>query len=182
MSEHVEPSKGYKKHNLVLNTKMQKKLAAIIAIVVLALIALCIRILYIDVSKGDEYSIKVLSQQGYTSRTIPYKRGDIQDRNGNVMATSVMVYNLILDSKVIMSDQKFLEPTISALAEYLNFDKDELRTEIKKRKDNSYWVVAKNLEYEEIEKFEKYINGDYIKNDDDEEAVKNTKGVWFEKK
>lgn len=182
MSERVDPQKGYKKQNLFFNTSMQKKLAVIIAIVVLALIALCIRILYIDVSKGDEYKIKVLSQQGYTSRTIPYKRGDIQDRNGNVMATSVMVYNLIIDSKVIMSDEKFLEPTISALDKYLNFDKDELRTEIKKRKNNSYWVVAKNLEYEEIEKFEKYIKGDYIKDDNDEEAVKNTKGIWFEKK
>ena len=182
MSEHKDPSRGYKKQNLIFNTSMQKKLAAIIAIVVLALIALCIRICYIDVTKGNEYSIKVLSQQGFTSRTIPYKRGDIQDRNGNVMATSVMVYNLILDSKVIMSDEKFLEPTISALDTYLNFDKDELRSEIKKRKNNSYWIVAKNLEYEEIEKFEKYIKGDYIKTDEDEEAVKNTKGVWFEKK
>lgn len=182
MSERVDPQKGYKKQNLFFNTSMQKKLAVIIAIVVLALIALCTRILYIDVSKGDEYKIKVLSQQGYTSRTIPYKRGDIQDRNGNVMATSVMVYNLIIDSKVIMSDEKYLEPTISALDKYLNFDKDELRTEIKKRKNNSYWVVAKNLEYEEIEKFEKYIKGDYIKDDNDEEAVKNTKGIWFEKK
>ena len=182
MSERTEPSRGYRKQGLIFNTKMQKKLAVIIAIVVLALIALCFRILYIDVTKGNEYSIKVLSQQGFTSRTIPYKRGDIQDRNGNVMATSVMVYNLILDSKVIMSDEKFLEPTVSALSEYLDFDKDELRSEIKKRKDNSYWVVAKNLEYEEIEKFEKYIKGDYIKDDDDEEAVKNTRGVWFEKK
>lgn len=182
MSEHVDPSRGYKKQRLIFNDKMQRKLAVIISIVVLALIALCIRILFIDVTKGNEYSIKVLSQQGYTNRTIPYKRGDIQDRNGNVMATSVMVYNLIIDSKVIMSDEKYLEPTISALDEYLNFDKDELRTEIKKRKDNSYWVVAKNLEYEEIEKFEKYIKGDYIKDDKDEEAVHNTKGVWFEKK
>ena len=182
MSERTEPSRGYRKQSLFFNTKMQKKLAVIIGIVVLALIALCFRILYIDVTKGNEYSIKVLSQQGFTSRTIPYKRGDIQDRNGNVMATSVMVYNLILDSKVIMSDEKYLEPTVSALSKYLDFDKDELRSGIKKRKDNSYWVVAKNLEYEEIEKFEKYIKGDYIKDDKDEEAVKNTKGVWFEKK
>ncbi len=182
MSEQINPSKGYKKQNLIFNTSMQKKLAAIIAIVVLALIALGIRIAYIDLAKGNEYAIKVLSQQGYTSRTIPYKRGDIQDRNGNIMATSVMVYNLVIDSKVIMSDKKYLEPTVSALDKYLNFDKNELRDAIRKRKDNSYWVVAKNLEYEEIEKFEKYINGDYIKTDEDEEAVQNTKGIWFEKK
>ena len=182
MSEQNNPSRGYKKQSLTFNTSMQKKLAGIIAIVVLALIALSIRIVYLDVAKGNEYAIKVLSQQGFTSRIIPYKRGDIQDRNGNIMATSVMVYDLVLDSKVIMSDKKFLEPTVSALAKYLNFDKDELKEGIKERKDNSYWIVAKGLEYEEIEKFEKYIKGKYIKSDEDEEAVKNTKGIWFEKK
>ena len=182
MSERTEPSREYRKKSLFFNTSMQKKLAVIIAIVVLALIALCVRILYIDVTKGNEYSIKVLSQQGFTSRTIPYKRGDIQDRNGNVMATSVMVYNLVLDPKVIMSDEKFLEPTISALAKYINYDKEELRAEIKNRKDSSYWVVTKGLKYEEIEKFEKYIKGEYAKTDDEEEAVQNTKGVYFEKK
>ena len=182
MSEHKEPQRGYRKQSLTFNTPMQKKLAAIIAIVVLALIALCIRIAYIDVTKGNEYSIKVLSQQGFTSRVIPYKRGDIQDRNGNVMATSVMVYNLVLDSKVITSEKKFFNPTVNALVKYLNFDRDELKKGIRDRKDNSYWVVAKNLEYEEIEKLEKYMKGDYIKNDKDEEAVQNTKGIWFEKK
>ena len=182
MSERTEPSREYRKKSLFFNTSMQKKLAVIIAIVVLALIALCVRILYIDVTKGNEYSIKVLSQQGFTSRTIPYKRGDIQDRNGNVMATSVMVYNLILDSKVIMSDEKYLEPTISALHKFIGYDKDELRQGIKERKDNSYWVVEKGLKFEDIEKFEKYIKGEYIKDDDDEEAVNNTKGVYFEKK
>ena len=182
MSEHKEPQRGYRKQSLTFNTPMQKKLAAIIAIVVLALIALSIRIAYIDVTKGNEYSIKVLSQQGFTSRVIPYKRGDIQDRNGNVMATSVMVYNLVLDSKVITSEKKFFNPTVNALVKYLNFDRDELKKGIRDREDNSYWVVAKNLEYEEIEKLEKYMKGDYIKNDKDEEAVQNTKGIWFEKK
>ncbi|MCR5429854.1 MAG: peptidoglycan glycosyltransferase [Eubacterium sp.] len=182
MSERKEPQRGYRRQSLIFNTSMQKKLAAIIAIVVLALIALCIRIAYIDIAKGNEYSIKVLSQQGFTSRTIPYKRGDIQDRNGNVMATSVMVYNLVIDSKVIMSDEKYFRPTVNALVKYLNFDEDELKKGIRDRKDNSYWVVAKNLEYEEIEKLEKYMKGDYIKDDDDEEAVQNTKGIWFEKK
>ena len=144
MSERREPSREYRKKSLFFNTSMQTKLAVIIGIVVLALIALCVRILYIDITKGDEYSIKVLSQQGYTSRTIPYKRGDIQDRNGNVMATSVMVYNLVLDPKVIMSDEKFLEPTISALAKYINYDKEEqLNTELEMERA-SKGILTKN--------------------------------------
>ena len=84
MNEQNNPSRGYKKQSLTFNTSMQKKLAGIIVVVVLALIALCIRIAYLDVAKGNEYAIKVLSQQGFTSRIIPYKRGDIQDRNGNI--------------------------------------------------------------------------------------------------
>ena len=93
------------------NKGMQKKLAIVFVLIILALFALCIRIGYLTKAKGDEYSIKVLAQQGYTSKTLPYKRGDILDRNGNVLATSVKVYNLVIDSKVILSNKKYLGPT-----------------------------------------------------------------------
>ena len=182
MSEQKDPARGYKKQNLFFNTSMQKKLAVIIGIVVLALSALCIKILVLDVSKGNDYGIMVLSQQEFSSKTIPYKRGEIQDRNGTVLATSVMVYDLVVDAKVIMEDNKYLEPTVNALSKYLNFDEDELRKGIKEHKDNSYWIIAKNLRFEEIEKLEKYMKGDYAKTDEEEEDVQNTKGVWFEKK
>ena len=62
------------------NKGMQKKLAIVFVLIILALFALCIRIGYLTKAKGDEYSIKVLAQQGYTSKTLPYKRGDILDR------------------------------------------------------------------------------------------------------
>ena len=48
---------------------------------------------------GDKYSKIVLDQQQYQSRTIPFKRGDIVDRNGTKLATSQRVYNVILDDK-----------------------------------------------------------------------------------
>ena len=57
---------------------MYKKLGILFWIVVLALFALCTRIAYLNVAKGDNYSIKVLEQQSFTSKTIPYKRGDIK--------------------------------------------------------------------------------------------------------
>lgn len=167
---------------LIYSDAMRKKLAIIFWIIVLALIALCVRILYIDIAHGDDYSIKVLSQQGYTSRIIPYKRGDILDSGGNVLATSVMMYDLVLDSKVIMSDEKYLEPTTSALSEYFGLEKEDLKTAIKERSNNSYWVVIKNLKYEEVEPFEEYMDGKKAKTGEDREAVYNTKGIWFEKK
>lgn len=161
---------------------MYTKLAVLVCVVVLALFALCARIIYLNVKKGNEYSIQVLAQQSFNSATIPYKRGDIKDRNGNVLATSVMVYNLVIDSKVIMSRTQYLEPTTRALSRYFNLNQEDLITTIKEKKNNSYWVVLKNLEYEEIEDFQAYLNYEYAKDKQAREDVENTKGVWFEKK
>lgn len=171
-----------RKPKLKFNKQMYTKLAILFWVIVLALFALCARISYLNVARGNKYSIQVLAQQSFTSRTIPYKRGDIKDRNGNVLATSVMVYNLVIDSKIIMSDEKYLEPTVAALSKYFSLDKDDLKTGIQERKNNSYWVVLKNLEYKEIEEFEEYLTGENAITNTEKQDVKNTQGIWFEKK
>ena len=76
---------------------MQKKLVGSFALVLFVLLGLNLRIVYITAKNGDNYAKQVLSQKQYDSRTIPYKRGEIQDRNGNVFAKSEKVYNVILD-------------------------------------------------------------------------------------
>ena len=77
--------------------QMQVKLMVLFAFVLFILVALNIRIAYINVKSGDTYTRQVLSQKQYDSQTIPYRRGEIQDRNGNVLARSEKVYNVILD-------------------------------------------------------------------------------------
>lgn len=171
-----------KRSRMKFNKQMNKKLAIVFWTIVLALFALCMRIGYYNVSEGDEFSIQVLAQQSFTSRTIPYKRGDIKDCNGNVLATSVMVYNLIVDSKVIMSDKDYLEPTVAALSKYFDLDKEDMKTAIRERKNSSYWIVLKNLRYEEIKDFEAYMNYEFADTKSEEADVDNTKGIWFEKK
>ena len=95
---------------------MQKKLVLLFAGIVLAFALLVGRITYINAFNGDKYSKIVLDQQQYQSRTIPFKRGDIVDRNGTKLATSQRVYNVILDAKVMNSDEKYVDPTIQVLA------------------------------------------------------------------
>lgn len=171
-----------KKPKLKFDKKMKTKLATLCMVIVLALFTLCGRIAYLNIVKGNEYSINVLAQQSFTSKTIPYKRGDIKDRNGNVLATSVMVYNLVIDSKVITDKQHdYFEPTVNALVKYFGADEDDIKTSIRERKDNSYWVYKKNLEYKDIEKFEKYMNYEYADTKEEKTDVANTKGIWFEK-
>ena len=77
---------------------MQEKLAITVLVITLALFAL-VAVLYSMIDeKGEEYAQIVLNQHSsYDSRTIPYRRGDIVDRNGTYLATSEKVYNLIID-------------------------------------------------------------------------------------
>lgn len=107
----------------------------------LALFAL-IFVLYRIVNENSErYNKIVLSQrqQEYASRTIPYRRGDIVDRNGTYLATSEKVYNLILDPSQIMDKPDYyLEPTIQALVDVFGFDGNELRGLIQERPKQAY--------------------------------------------
>ncbi len=72
-------------------------------------------ITYINASKGEKYTKVVLDQQQYNNRTIPFKRGDIVDRNGTKLATSERVYNVVVDAKTITSNKKYINPTIKSL-------------------------------------------------------------------
>ena len=46
------------------------------------------------------------------ARVMPAKRGDIYDRNGNILATSNKVYNVILDCKAVNENEDYVEPTV----------------------------------------------------------------------
>ena len=87
---------------------MQKKLVMLFVAIILAFVVLIGRITYINVFKGGKYTRIVLNQQQYGSRTIPYKRGDIVDRNGTKVATSERVYNVILDVMVVTDEGKLI--------------------------------------------------------------------------
>lgn len=171
-----------KKPKLKFNKRMSRNLGIIYILIVGFLFVLCGKIAYLNVAKGDNYSIQVLQQQSFTSRVIPYKRGDIKDRNGNVLATSVMVYNLVIDAKLIMSEEdKYLEPTVYALVKYFGFKEDDLLTGIREHKKSNYWVARKELQYEEIKEFQEYLEGKFADSKEEKERVRNTQGVWFEK-
>ena len=171
-----------KKPKLKFNKRMSRNLGIIYILIVGFLFVLCGKIAYLNVAKGDNYSIQVLQQQSFTSRVIPYKRGDIKDRNGNVLATSVMVYNLVIDAKLIMSEEdKYLEPTVYALVKYFGFKEDDLLTGIREHKKSNYWVARKELKYEEIKEFQEYLEGKFADTREEKERVRNTQGVWFEK-
>ncbi len=137
-----------------LTRHMQIKLIVFFLLVVAMLIFLSYRIFMIVYSNGDKYTKQVLDQQQYSSTVIPYKRGDIVDRNGVVLATSIKVYNLILDPKIILSENgKYYDKTIQALCEVFGYTESELKEYIQARKNSRYAIKEKNLDYETIKPF-----------------------------
>lgn len=77
---------------------MKEKLAVTVLVTTLALFGLVVVLYRMIKDKNEDYTQIVLNQHSsYDSRTIPYRRGDIVDRNGTYLATSEKVYNLILD-------------------------------------------------------------------------------------
>lgn len=159
--------------------RIKQKLALVFALIVVALIGVDVRLAYINKTSGDKYTKKVLAQQDTNSTTLPYRRGDILDRNGTILATSEKVYNLILDPKVLLqnqdkedADKDCVEPTIQALVQYFGLDESELRTTLSEKKDSSYVILQKQLTKDEI--------SDFKAAQEDEKIGSRIKGVWFE--
>ncbi|MBP3477225.1 MAG: cell division protein FtsI [Lachnospiraceae bacterium] len=151
---------------------MQKKLLLLYLIVLAAFIGLSARLIMINRDNGEEYKKQVLSQQEYDSTTIPFKRGAIVDSNGTILAVSNKVYNVILDTKLLMQKEEYLEPTLDALKKCFGIDTNTVRAYIAEHPTSSYYVMAKRVEYDKMNAF--------LELQKDTETGGNIKGVWFE--
>lgn len=167
------------------SNKMQKKLVVLFVIIALLLLGLIVRLMYIEHTSGKKYEKKVLSQQKYDSTVIPYQRGNITDCKGTILATSVDVYNVILDCKVLNSDSADIDPTIDALITcFPQLNATDLRNLITDKPKSQYNVLAKKLSYEEIRAFEDMQAAEKEASDKksgDAEKKGKINGVWFEK-
>ncbi len=148
---------------------MQKKLAVLYIIVLLAFVALGIRLIWLAREKGVQYNKEILQQQSYDSTTLPYKRGDIVDAKGTPLAVSEKYYNLVIDAEVINYRESYFEPTMEALEACFDLDMDAIRTYVKTNTEANYYVPIKLLTFEEKAKFDALAAEDA-----------NIQGVWFE--
>ncbi len=153
--------------------RMQKKLVVLFLLVLSAFIGLSFQLIRINKDDGKRYEKQVLSQQSYDSTTIPFRRGDILDSKGTKLAASEKVYNVILDAKVMLDrDGKYVEPTIEAVQRELGLDTSVIRSRLASHPESSYYVLAKQLTYDQVKGFKEL--------QEDGEAGADIKGIWFE--
>nr|WP_303021054.1 penicillin-binding transpeptidase domain-containing protein [uncultured Blautia sp.] len=165
---------------------MKGKLAGLFGAVLLALVCLLGRITYINATSGDKYKKQVLTQaqQKFENDVLPAKRGNIYDRNGNILATSNKVYNVILDCKTVNSDPEYAEPTIRALKAILGIDEEKVRSLLSdsRTSQSQYQILLKQLSMDKKKEFEAYttVEEDSPLSDAEKKERGNVKGVWFE--
>lgn len=172
MARQIRRSRRKKPKKLL--RRMHNKLYIVFGILCILFVALIFRLMYIEYTSGEKYEKIVLSQQEYDSTIIPYKRGDIVDSKGTVLATSVDVYNVILDSKVLHANEEKISSTIAYLTQcFPEITADQVNQEITDNPDREYTVLAKHVSYEEKAAFEALMNG--------EDTKDQIAGIWFEK-
>ncbi len=160
---------------------MQEKLAITVVVIMLALIALGGLLYHIVDTNNEEYTKVVLTQRSnFDSRTIPYRRGDIVDRNGTCLATSEKVYNVIIDATQIYADEEnYLATTVDALSQCFGYDREELLTTLAEQKTSPYIRYERRISYDKKEAFEA-LKTQINEANDKADSRKRVYGVWFE--
>ena len=112
----------------------KKNLIIILIIVFVCLLLLCLRLGWIQIVKGSEYSEKAVEQQ---TRDTPIEadRGVIYDTNGNELAVSVTCYTIWVRPSDVRSGEtnaeknENIEKVSQSLAEILGLDYEEVKSE-----------------------------------------------------
>lgn len=173
--------KKKKRQRINVNKVKSMKLAVMMFIILLAFAGLGVRLYSITRDSQNDYQKKILSQQRYDSTTLPFKRGTITDSNGTILAVSEKVYNVVLDCKVMLDDEKNVEPTLAALSECFGLNLTELQQYVNDNPNSQYYVLKKRITYDEMSPFierKNEHNAEAAKKGNEEMGIIN--GVWFE--
>lgn len=154
---------------------MLKRLLILGVVIVFLLSTNAVRVLYLQVVRGEELSQKAESQQ-MADTEISAMRGTIYDAEGNVLAKSATVWNIYLDPKVV--DLEILETDtaeqiaekekkseerrnliVDFFSELFEYDDEEKEKLLEKTKaDNRYEIIEKKVENNVKEKISEFIS------------------------
>lgn len=139
-------------------------IAAFLMILLLVIVG---KIVYLTIFKESSYKKQILAQQQYMNKEIAYKRGDILDANGNVLATSRKLYKVILEPKNIIGNRtekdgkevKTENETLvtAALKKYLKVSDADIQKALSNKNSYYYDSLCDSMTESEILSFKKYL-------------------------
>lgn len=156
-------NKGFGNLKKKFPKKMQIKLVGVFTAIILAFVFLVGKAAVLNITKGDEYQKQVMSQIRTGSQTIRFKRGDILDTNGTVLATSERAYNVILDVTGLLETKtsyknKKINATVKALVDVFGLDEASLRETLQNKSGSRYVNLKSNVDYETGKEFQEKMD------------------------
>lgn len=141
---------------------MKQKMLLVFIVFLVLFVGIVIQLLRITMVEGQNYEREVLVNAASKigdSKKLNYKRGQIVDRNGIVLADSLIKYEVIYDAKLLL-DEISLEnqqKTISFLAENFAYTEIELKQILEDNPNNHNYILGSDYVYLDIAKLEDKI-------------------------
>ncbi len=131
-------------------------LAVMLLFGAVAFIPICVQLYNLMIDKYGYYSELALRNQTRTT-TVTADRGDIYDRNMNILATSVGVENVYLDPHELKQSDADIPAIAAALSEILDRDAQWIETQAADL-TMRYKQLAANISQETADQIRAYIN------------------------
>ncbi|MCR4434568.1 MAG: penicillin-binding transpeptidase domain-containing protein [Clostridiales bacterium] len=147
--------------------QVKKRLIAVMMIFTALIMALLVRIGWIQLVQGEWYQKMAFIQQNQ-NRVISPKRGTIYDRNGIELAVSASVETISVNPQALKKSGADLDMIAQSLSEILGMSKDDVAKKL--NKSSRYEVIKKKVDKEVGDKVRKWrqdknIDGIYIDED-----------------
>ena len=162
----MKKKKVKNKSNINVSNKISKKrIASILIIIVIFMLALLARVGYLQFVDGNRLQTLATSQQTLTE-TISAKRGTIYDSKGNALAISYDTDKVYVTPSLIKEDSN-KSIVAQSLASILELDYNELFTKIQSTPDK--FLVASDVEQSKVDQINNW-----------KKELKFTTGISFE--
>ena len=138
---------------------LKKRTIGIVAFIVAGLVLVSARLLYFQTVMAEELQKRAVEQQ-LSDTTISARRGSIYDRNGNLLAQSLTVWNIVLEPANIKNEEARVKIT-DGLSKILGVDKNDLYD--KSKKDNFYEVIKRKVPTDVKDKVMEFASNLYAK-------------------
>lgn len=121
--------------------RMNRRVRVLAASVLFAWCLLGARLVWLQVWQHSHFANRALRQQRYVE-TIPARPGDILDRRGRLLATTVTVRSLYADP----SRMESFESVADSLAKALSLDRDALLEHLETHRDRQFLWIKRRLD------------------------------------
>jgi stage V sporulation protein D (sporulation-specific penicillin-binding protein) len=132
--------------------KLNNKILKIYIVILICFVFIFSKLIYVNLIKSSELKEMAQSQWIENGKIIKAKRGTIYDRNGNILALSILRYKLILNKNLIED----IDKTLDFISSKLNLSRDELTKKVEI--NNPQVVIVEDIKESDLENYKDLID------------------------